>query len=126
MAPISTADTAARTIECSDQPLDLTFHPTKPTLLAVALVDGTVEVHDFASSSDEAQVNEKDDEEDDTIVSSTAVHSQRLTPINNQSSPHHASCRTVHFSADGTGLWSGGSSGDIACLDVASVGTFAP
>jgi WD repeat-containing protein 55 len=125
MAPITMA---ARTIECSDQPLDLTFHPTKPTLLAAALVDGTVEVHDFAISN---QAND-DDEEDDTIVSSTAVHSQQLTTtktpttLHDNSSTQHASCRTVHFSDDGVGLWSGGSSGDVACLDVATVGTFTP
>lgn len=35
-------------IECSVQPLDLAFHPTKD-IVAVALVDGTVEFHDYAS-----------------------------------------------------------------------------
>jgi hypothetical protein len=34
-------------IECSDQPLDVAFHPNKPYLLAGSLVDGTVEIHDF-------------------------------------------------------------------------------
>ena len=30
-------------IECSAQPLDLSFHPRKDNLVAAALVDGTVE-----------------------------------------------------------------------------------
>jgi hypothetical protein len=31
------------TVECSDQPLDLAFHPSNPNLLAAGLVDGTIE-----------------------------------------------------------------------------------
>jgi transposase-like protein len=34
-------------IDCSDQPLYLSFHPTRNHIVAAALVDGTVEVHDF-------------------------------------------------------------------------------
>jgi hypothetical protein len=30
-------------IDCSDQPLDLSFHPKRDNLVAVALVDGTLE-----------------------------------------------------------------------------------
>jgi hypothetical protein len=30
-------------IECSDQPLDISFHPKRENLVAAALVDGTVE-----------------------------------------------------------------------------------
>ena len=30
-------------IDCSDQPLDISFHPQRENLLAVGLVDGTVE-----------------------------------------------------------------------------------
>ena len=30
-------------IECSAQPLDLSFHPRKDNLVAAALVDGTIE-----------------------------------------------------------------------------------
>jgi hypothetical protein len=30
-------------IECSAQPLDFSFHPTRENLLAAGLVDGTVE-----------------------------------------------------------------------------------
>jgi hypothetical protein len=32
-----------QSIECSAQPLDLSFHPTLDYLVAAALVDGTVE-----------------------------------------------------------------------------------
>ena len=31
------------TVECSDQPLDLVFHPTNPNFMAAGLVDGTIE-----------------------------------------------------------------------------------
>ena len=30
-------------IECSDQPLDVAFHPTRESIVAAALVDGTLE-----------------------------------------------------------------------------------
>jgi hypothetical protein len=132
---------AAVTIECSDQPLDLTFHPSKVTLVAAALVDGTIEVHDFgaqqaadggsapaAAAAAKTQQNfcphdaDDDEDEDDTIVSSTAVHTQLLPTREGGAKP--ASCRAVLFAADGTALWTGGSAGDVVCLDAALVSTF--
>ena len=41
--PSSSIARYLHSIECSAQPLDLSFHPKKDNLLAVALVDGTVE-----------------------------------------------------------------------------------
>jgi WD repeat-containing protein 55 len=131
---------AAVTITCSDQPLDLSFHPSKATLVAAALVDGTVELHDFALASANARTSESaaaaselsdddDDDEDDTIVSSTAVHTQLIANKDNgggaAASAKQASCRAVRFSSDGTSLWTGGSAGDVVCLDAATVSTFA-
>lgn len=151
------ASSAALSIECSDQPLDLSFHPSRSSLVAVGLVDGTVEVHDFgvgemaaaavASSTggqqqapSAADDDDDDEEDDDTIVSSTAVHTQWIagrsrsrdggdggaTATTTANSTHckHASCRTVRYSADGRALWTGGSGGDLACLDAERVGTF--
>jgi WD40 repeat protein len=120
----------ALTMECSDQPLDLSFHPSKSALLAAALVDGTVEVHDFqevvvldaAVASTKEQTNEE--EEIDTIVSSTSVHTQLLPSKNSQSGSKQASCRAVHFSSDGTTLWTGGSAGDMCSLDADRICTF--
>jgi len=112
---------AALSIECSDQPLDLSFHPSKANLVAVGLVDGTVEVHDILQQ----QQNDEDDE-DDTIVSSTAVHTQ-LIPTQNADGTMSAkppSCRTVQYAHDGRTLWTGGSGGDLARLDAERIGTF--
>lgn len=134
---------AAVTIECSDQPLDLAFHPSKGTLVAAALVDGTVELHDFCQQTDsttstrgaaatkikDVSRNDEDDDDeddkDDTIVSSTAVHTQ-LLPIREGegNGMKQASCRAVRFASDGTSLWTGGSAGDVVCLDAAVVSTF--
>jgi WD repeat-containing protein 55 len=35
-----------------------------------------------------------------------------------------ASCRAVRFGSDGTSLWTGGSAGDVVCLDAGVVSTF--
>lgn len=118
--------TAALSLECSDQPLDLCFHPTKHTVVATALVDGTVEVHDFAellsvgnttTNAANARLGSDDDDEDDdepdSIVSSTPIHvSARRSPNGKASS-----ARCVEFSSDGARLYSGGSLGDLACVD---------
>jgi hypothetical protein len=74
---------AAATIECSDQPLDVSFHPTKSTLVAAALVDGTLEVHDFtellsSSTVATAKNDDEDEEEEETIIYLTQVHIQPL------------------------------------------------
>jgi len=122
---------SALSIECSDQPLDLSFHPSRSSLVAVGLVDGTVELHDFeaaaASGKQQAVDDAHDDEEDDTILSSTAVHTQLIASKDGedgQATAKQASCRTVRYSADGRTLWTGGSGGDLACLDAELVGTF--
>ena len=40
---MSATASSLHSIECSDQPLDLSFHPQRDTLVAAALVDGTLE-----------------------------------------------------------------------------------
>jgi WD repeat-containing protein 55 len=115
---------ATCSIELSDQPLGLSLHPTKSTLLAAGLVDGTVELHDFASLiqgqdrkdkeyKSDAAMDEDDDEEDDTILSSTAAHSAA-------EGMKKQSCRVVKFLSDGTSLLTGGTEGDLVCLDVSN------
>lgn len=109
-------NSAALTIECSDQPLDFSFHSSRPSILAAALVDGTLEIHDFA----DLLANE-DDEEEDSLLSSTPVHTQ-LIPTKNAGTKQ-ASCRSVLFTKDGN-LYTGGTAGDLAKLDTEIVCTF--
>jgi WD repeat-containing protein 55 len=129
----------AATIECSYQPLDISFHPTVSTIVAAALVDGTVEVHDYSemvlppSVASMPKVDNNDDEEEnDTIVSSTqvhyapttmakAVHEPSTSVSSSSSSP---SCRAIQFSNDGTTLWTGGNDGSIVALDTKQICTF--
>jgi WD repeat-containing protein 55 len=119
---------AAATIECSDQPLDISFHPTKSTLVAAALVDGTLEVHDFTEllsspTTATAKNDDEDEEEEETIVSSTQVHIQPLLQsMGNE--PQYASCRAVRFSSDGSTIWTGGSEGNVVALDATRICTF--
>ena len=40
---MSATGSSLQSIECSDQPLGLSFHPQRETLVAAALVDGTLE-----------------------------------------------------------------------------------
>jgi WD40 repeat protein len=101
MARASTPDS----IECSAQPFDLSFHPQRQYLVAAALVDGTVEVHDFSSPP---TVGAEDDE-NDTIVSSLDVHPQHGSK--------NVSCRTVRFSNDGGRIYAGTSAGDVCAFD---------
>eukprot|EP00551_Chaetoceros_affinis_P010544 CAMPEP_0203667106 /NCGR_PEP_ID=MMETSP0090-20130426/4002_1 /ASSEMBLY_ACC=CAM_ASM_001088 /TAXON_ID=426623 /ORGANISM="Chaetoceros affinis, Strain CCMP159" /LENGTH=496 /DNA_ID=CAMNT_0050531165 /DNA_START=23 /DNA_END=1513 /DNA_ORIENTATION=+ len=127
---------ALESIECSLQPLDLAFHPTK-NILAAALVDGTVEFHDFTSrftpptalgyaqGSGAAKAAEDDDEdEDDTILSSIDVHTSEKPKYKMKSSTVQAnaapSCKAVLFDAynNGQNLYTAGNGGTIACLDV--------
>ena len=42
----------------------------------------------------------------------------------NSSNVKQASCRAVRYSADGRTLWTGGSAGDVACLDAERIGIF--
>lgn len=100
-------------IDCSAQPLDVAFHHEQEFLMAAALVDGTVEVHNFTPN--QGGTGDDDDSESDTIVSSISVHTQ-LVPGKDKKQ-HVASCRAVRWSLDGTRLYTGGSAGDICWLD---------
>lgn len=135
-------NSSSASIECSDQPLDVAFHPNKTTLLAAALVDGTVEIHDFHELLNTGEVNIDqldDDDEPDTIISSTAVHTQLLPSNITASGSKHASCRTLLFSrsevsdndvptnAGSSGktiLYTGGTAGDLVALDAERLCTF--
>jgi WD40 repeat protein len=140
MAPSSSFGslTADLSIECSDQPLDLCFHPTRPSLLAAALVDGTVEVHDYAEllealesanavPSSGERIRDGGDEGDgdapDSIVSSTHLYSRSHSKSTSASSVPSARC--VEFSSDGRRLYSGGMAGDLVGVDADRVTTFA-
>lgn len=116
---------AAGTIECSDQPLDFCFHPTQATLLAAALVDGTIEVHDFQELQEYWESGAaKGDDDDDTIVSSTPVHTQLLPTKATSSEIKKASAVAVLFADEGKSLYTGGSAGDLVRLDVEKVCSF--
>jgi WD40 repeat protein len=119
-------DSAAFSIECSDQPLDLSFHPTRPFLVAAGLVDGTVEIHDFQELvENEKKANSDDIDEDiDTILSSTQVHNQLLPSKATGSGSQSAKCRAVIFAENGNTLYSGGTAGDLARLDTEIVCSF--
>ena len=119
-------------IECSDQPLDVSFHPARETIVAAALVDGTLEVHDFRTLLEETKEDDSDDD-DDTILSSTPVHKQLLpnyivagSDQDGDTKPKTkvASCRAVHFSHDRQYLYTGGSAGDLCCIDAERVCAF--
>ena len=110
-------------IECSAQPLCISFHPHKD-IIAAGLVDGTVEVHDLCvkkqsggygdddhhmdSDNEDAIHDDDDDDEedndaDDTILSSIYVAKQQtITSTTAVSSGKKAtqgpSCRGVLFS----------------------------
>jgi WD40 repeat protein len=127
----SMASCAFCKIECSEQPLDLSFHPSIPGVLAAGLVDGTVEVHDFNDYLQEKLVakaftDDEGDDELDTIVSSTMLHTQLLPAKQDAREAAQACCRAVEFSLDGSTLYSGGSAGDLVGLDANIVSTFSP
>jgi hypothetical protein len=42
-AMAASSSSSLNAIECSDQPLDVSFHPERETIVAAALVDGTLE-----------------------------------------------------------------------------------
>jgi len=88
-------------IECSSQPLDFSLHPDKSSILAVALVDGTVEIHDY---------NEllNDEEDADSIVASLSVAEQ--------------SARCVLFSK--TNMYASDAHGKLVWVDAEVVSTF--
>ncbi|KAL7579841.1 hypothetical protein ACA910_004854 [Epithemia clementina (nom. ined.)] len=115
-------------IKCSDQPLDISFHPSNPHIVAAGLVDGTVEVHDFEEILEETPppTTEDYDEDDeiDTIVSSTPVHTRLILSKSSESGMRNAVCRALQFSSDGTVLYTGGSDGDLVGLDASRICTF--
>ena len=125
---MATSSSYLASVECSDQPLDFCFHPSKSTILAAGLVDGTVEIHEMILD------DQNDDDELDTIISSTAVHTQLLpskikmkeddNAESNKKRATAASCRAVLFSQDGVNLYSGGSGGDLCSLDTEIVCSF--
>eukprot|EP00980_Cylindrotheca_fusiformis_P029672 scaffold23685_cov206-Cylindrotheca_fusiformis.AAC.2 len=107
-------------IECSNQPFDISFHPNRDHLVACALVDGTVEVHDILNVK-----NDEDKDEHDSILSSMAVHTQMVPVVNNgKTTTRQASCRALAFSTDGERLYTGGSAGDLATIDTNRLCTF--
>lgn len=92
-------------IECSAQPFDLSFHPQREHIVATGLVDGTVELHDFAQNQDD-----DDDDEHDTILSSI--------PLKQSGSTQKTSCRSILFSKNnGSQIYAGTSLGDVCVLD---------
>lgn len=129
-------------IECSAQPLDVCFHPFNPYLLAAALVDGTVEVHQVPTT--QQQERNKNDDDEDTLLSSTTIvlASDKHPPpssvnnknSNNNNSSHsddedknkrsNRSCHCLTFSQDGQYLYVGSSDGSIACLSTTVVAQF--
>ena len=123
-------------IECSAQPLALAFHPERETIVAAALVDGTMEVHDFQPILDNAGKKKKalklkevfNVDEDDTILSSTAAHNQdiRVPSLTDDTvTTKKASCRTVLFSNQNAHrIYTGGSAGDLVCIDASKVCSF--
>jgi WD40 repeat protein len=111
--------TPLKPIECSAQPLCISFHPCKD-IVAAGLVDGTVEVHDLhvkkhsgngaddhaMSSGNEDEIDDEE-EEDDTILSTIFVAKQTSATFSSASttaaSPSKKatqgpSCRDVLFS----------------------------
>ena len=100
-------------VECSDQPLDFSFHPSRKNLVAAGLVDGTVEVHDISEL-------QSDDDEADSLLSSSTIHA---TPVPTKEGKTRAgSCRSVLFSE--ACVYTGGSGGDLCALDAELVSTF--
>lgn len=103
-------------VECSDQPMDFCFHPKQENILVAGLVDGSVEVHDIRAKELD---DDDDDDELDSILSSLSLHTQ-LIPGQKKT----ASCRTVEFSVDGQRIYTGGSAGDLCCIDAERICKF--
>lgn len=111
-------------IETSFQPIDISFHPYRDNLVAAALVDGTLEVHDFRK--DEDTNPEDSDDEFDSLLSSLSLYSS--SDYNDKSMSKKspiASCKCVAFSTDGTKIYTGGSPyGDLCAVDAERACTF--
>ena len=65
----------AKPIECSAQPMGLSFHPAR-RIVAAGLVDGTVELHNFSGWPEKSARSTASTEEDDTIFASLPVHTK--------------------------------------------------
>jgi len=108
-------------IETSCQPLDISFHPTRNNLVATALVDGSLEVHDIHDVEDEG-------DEYDSLLSSLSLHaslsSSSLSSSTNNKNDNKGSSRSVAFSSDGTKIYTGGSYGDLCAVDAERACTF--
>lgn len=76
-------------------------------------------VHDFSPA---AGTPTDSDDEADTIVSATPLHTQ-LLPTGDKGTKQ-ASCRAVIFSNDGSQIFTGGNGGDICMVDSETVCTF--
>jgi len=69
-----TMATPLPSIECSAQPLSISFHPHKE-IVAAGLVDGTIEIHDLIApplpnlKEDDSKNNNNDDDDDDSMDS---------------------------------------------------------
>mmetsp|Transcript_26777 Transcript_26777/g.73673 ORF Transcript_26777/g.73673 Transcript_26777/m.73673 type:complete len:527 (+) Transcript_26777:134-1714(+) len=111
-------------IETSYQPLDMAFHPHRDNLVAAALVDGSVEVHDFRKDED---INPEDsDGEYESLLSSLSLHTAtNYTHKSPSKKTPTASCKCVAFSPDGSKLYTGGSPyGDLCAVDAERACTF--
>jgi len=105
-------------IETSCQPLDISFHPTRSNLIATALVDGSLEVHDINDVEDEG-------DEYDSLLSSLSLHaSLSSSSSTNNKHDQKGSSRCVAFSLDGTEIYTGGSYGDLCSVDAERACTF--
>ena len=112
--------TPLKPIECSAQPLCISFHPQKD-IVAAGLVDGTVEVHDLLvkkqsgsdgggghhmDSDNEDEIEQDEEDADDTILSTIYVAKQTAAISASRSSAaspskkatQGPSCRDVLFS----------------------------
>lgn len=107
-----------QSVECSLQPLDFAFHPSNE-ILAAGLVDGTVEFHDYSLCAPRSASTSSED--DDTILSSIAVHTtdvpifKATTPLSTRAGP---SCRGTIFNPTGDVVYTGSNGGSIAAIDV--------
>ena len=120
----------AKPIECSAQPMGLSFHPAR-RIVAAGLVDGTVELHNFSGWPEKSARSTASTEEDDTIFASLPVHTKdkpKSSPTAAKSSNEKfqqvktgrsrgPSCRAVLFSNDGARLYSAGNGGGLSALD---------
>lgn len=106
-------------IDCSDQPLGISFHPST-AIVAAALVDGTVEIHSYPSAcSNAGSVNDEgnEDDEEDTIVASLDMMSANK---NTQSDKSATSCRAIQFSLHHPSRIYAATNDMLACWDLES------